>query len=191
MTQDCVLLVASTDKGLALLQMLVSGGRYPVVRICRSGAEARRERLADDVSMVLINAPLSDETGLELAVDFAQASVAGVMLLVKADLVDPVTARVEERGVLVIGKPVIRQIFDQALRFAIASHHRMALLKAEKERLERRLSEQQLIDRAKCVLIQYLNMTEEQAHRYIEKHAMDTRQTRVNIAQTILSTYEL
>lgn len=191
MTRDCVLLVASTDKGLALLQSLVSGGRYPAVRICRSGAEARQERLSADVSMVLINTPLCDETGLELAVDFAQASIAGVMLLVKADLADTVAARVEEHGVLVIGKPVIRQIFEQAIRFAIASHHRMVILKTEKERLERKLSEQQLIDRAKCVLIQYLNMTEDQAHRYIEKQAMDTRQTKVHIAQTILSTYEL
>ena len=83
------------------------------------------------------------------------------------------------------------QIFDQAIRFAQASHQRMLMLQGEKERLERKLAEQRLIDRAKCVLIQYLNMTEDQAHRYIEKQAMDTRQTKVHIAQSILSTYEL
>ena len=47
-----------------------------------------------------------------------------------------------------------------------------------------------LIDRAKCVLIQYLTMTEPQAHRYIEKQAMDTRTTRREVAQQILRTYE-
>lgn len=191
MTQDSLLLVASTDKGLALLQSLVPDGRYPSVRICRSGAEARREQLASGAGMVLINTPLSDETGLDLALDFAKSSIAGVMLLVKAELVETVCARVEEYGVLIIGKPVVRQIFDQAIRFAQASHQRMLMLQGEKERLERKLAEQRLIDRAKCVLIQYLNMTEDQAHRYIEKQAMDTRQTKVHIAQSILSTYAL
>ena len=47
------------------------------------------------------------------------------------------------------------------------------------------------MDRAKCVLIQYLNMTETQAHRYIEKQAMDLRTTRRQIAEGILKTYEV
>ena len=47
------------------------------------------------------------------------------------------------------------------------------------------------MDRAKCVLIQYLGMTEEQAHRQIEKQAMDTRQTKAAIARAILATYEM
>ncbi|MBO5438043.1 MAG: ANTAR domain-containing protein, partial [Thermoguttaceae bacterium] len=33
-------------------------------------------------------------------------------------------------------------------------------------------------DRAKCVLIEYLNMTEADAHRYIEKQAMDLRRSK-------------
>ena len=47
-----------------------------------------------------------------------------------------------------------------------------------------------MIDRAKCILIQYLNMTESEAHRYIEKQAMDMRTTRKTIAEGILRTYE-
>ena len=33
-------------------------------------------------------------------------------------------------------------------------------------------------------------MTEEQAHRAIEKQAMDTRQTRVAVAQTVIDHYD-
>ena len=47
-----------------------------------------------------------------------------------------------------------------------------------------------MIDRDKCILIQYLNMTESEAHRYIEKQAMDMRTTRKTIAEGILRTYE-
>lgn len=47
-----------------------------------------------------------------------------------------------------------------------------------------------MVDRAKCLLIQYQNLTEPQAHRFIEKQAMDRRLTRLDVARQILTTYE-
>ena len=47
-----------------------------------------------------------------------------------------------------------------------------------------------LVDRAKCALIQYRQMTEPEAHKYIERQAMDTRQSRRRIAEDILQTFE-
>lgn len=57
-------------------------------------------------------------------------------------------------------------------------------------KLKQKEQERHLVTRAKGVLMQYLNMTEEQAHRYIEKQAMDMRSTKKSIALSILSTYE-
>jgi len=50
--------------------------------------------------------------------------------------------------------------------------------------------EARLVYRAKEVLIEYLKMTESQAHRYIEKQAMDMRITRREVAESIIKTYE-
>ena len=111
--------------------------------------------------------------------------------LVKAELADTVASRVEECGVQVLSKPVAKPLFDQALRFSMATRRRMLALQEENQRLEKKLAELRLVDRAKCVLIQYLGMTEEQAHRQIEKQAMDTRQTKAAIARAILATYEM
>ena len=60
----------------------------------------------------------------------------------------------------------------------------------ENFKLQRKIEEIRLIDRAKCILIQYLQMTEPQAHKYIEKQAMNLRQSRVQMAESILKTYE-
>lgn len=191
MLQNSVLLVGSTEKSRALLQALIPPDMFASVKFCQSSAEARRESAMNDEAAVIINTPLVDESGLDLAVEMASHTSAGVLLLVKAELAETVALRVEQSGVLVIAKPVVRATFDQALRFALATRNRMTALREENERLQRKLAEQRLVDRAKCVLIQYLNMTEDQAHRHIEKQAMDTRQTRAAVAQTILSTYEM
>ncbi len=47
-----------------------------------------------------------------------------------------------------------------------------------------------LVGRAKCILMTHMHMREPEAHRYIEKQAMDRRTTRRAIAEGILKTYE-
>ena len=54
---------------------------------------------------------------------------------------------------------------------------------------QQKIREIRLVDRAKCLLIQYGGMSEEEAHRAIEKQAMDRQVTRVNIAEEILQSY--
>ena len=47
-----------------------------------------------------------------------------------------------------------------------------------------------VVNKAKWFLIEQLKMTEQEAHRYIEKQAMDSRVPRVRVAEDILKTYE-
>ena len=63
-------------------------------------------------------------------------------------------------------------------------------LTEENEKLKNMVEDMKVINRAKLLLITCLNMSEEQAHRYIEKHAMDLRTSRLQIAKQIIRTYE-
>ena len=79
----------------------------------------------------------------------------------------------------------------KSIKYICISRKKYLGLQSENERLKVKISEIRLIDRAKCILIQYLNMSEPQAHRYIEKQAMDLRVTKKEIAENILKTYEM
>lgn len=188
--RESILLAGGTDKGRALLQSLMPPGQFEHVRVCLTGAETRRALAASDCAVIVINTPLGDESGLELAIEAAHQSSAGVLLLVKADLADTVAMRVRDDGVLVVSKPVARPLFDQALGYALAMRRRLLSVHAENARLEKKLAELRVVDRAKCLLIERQGMTEEQAHRCIEKQAMDTRQTRLAVAQGIVNGLE-
>ena len=54
---------------------------------------------------------------------------------------------------------------------------------------EEKMSEIRLVNRAKLLLISELSMTEPEAHRYIEKHAMDRCVAKKQIAEEIIRTY--
>ncbi|MFA9424277.1 MAG: ANTAR domain-containing response regulator [Sedimentibacter sp.] len=185
-----VLIVSSSDKGIELLSQLLHINNPASITSATSSSEARRLLNDLEYDLIIINAPLKDEYGDNLAATITEISASGVILVVKSEMSDDISAKVEDYGVLVVSKPIIRQVFFQSLKLALASKKRILSLKKENIHLQNKLEEIRLVTRAKCVLIQYLNMTENQAHRYIEKQAMDMRTTKEEISQRILKTYE-
>jgi response regulator NasT len=93
--------------------------------------------------------------------------------------------------VLLVTKPVIPQLFEQAVRVGLACRNRMLLYKTENEKLQKKYEELKIIDRAKCLLIEHMRITEEEAHRVLEKEAMDSRLPRVRVARQVLAKFEL
>ena len=187
---DSVLVVSSGEKGKERFDELLAICGFLNIAFANSGAEARRKLGEYEVDLVIINCPLRDEFGHELALKFTQETASGVIMLVKSELADEISAKVEDFGVFVLEKPLSRQLFFQTLKLVGAACRRMAGLRQENVKLQSKIEEIRLVDRAKCALIQYLSMTEEQAHRFIEKQAMDMRTTKREIAQGILKSYE-
>ena len=69
---------------------------------------------------------------------------------------------------------------------------RERIRKTEKKTLsiEEKMEEIRLVNRAKWLLIDELKMTEPDAHRYIEKQAMDRCVPKQQVAQEIIKTYK-
>ncbi|MCI7126583.1 MAG: ANTAR domain-containing protein [Agathobaculum sp.] len=183
-----ILIVSATAKSLAMLtQFLSSCAVQAQIATATSCAEARRTLLDTDYDLLLVNAPLPDEFGHELAQTAAQDTLAGVILLAKTDIADAVSEKVEDGGVIVVPKPLSRTLFLQALRMIRASRARLAGLQKENRQLQKRIEDIRLVDRAKCLLIECCAMTEPEAHRYIERQAMEQRLTKREVAERILS----
>ena len=68
-------------------------------------AQARRKASGDEFSLALINMPLRDESGMDLAVDLARNTTAAVVVLVKTEMVPLIADAAMEAGVLIVTKP--------------------------------------------------------------------------------------
>lgn len=186
-----VLLISGSSKGLDMLvQLIRSAGNYEISALS-AGNEARRIINHKEFELIIINAPLSDEFGHELSIDIAEKTSSGVVLICKAEISEDVSDKVGDYGVFVVSKPLNKTLFFQALKLVSAARSRILGIRNENVKLQSKIEEIRLINRAKCTLMQYLKFTEPQAHRYIEKQAMDLRKTKAEVAQTILKTYEL
>lgn len=139
---------------------------------------------------MLINTPLPDDFGMGLAIDICSGSGAGVLLLVKSDQYNDVYAKVVGYGVITLSKPTSRQMVAQNLRILCATRERMRQMQARQATVEEKIKEIRLVNRAKWLLIECLRMTEPEAHRYIEKQAMDLRISKREAAENIIRTYQ-
>jgi response regulator NasT len=187
---DSVLLVSNTNATLGMLSDFLKS--QPLMRIAatQSGSESRRTLLTDEFDLIIIDTPLPDEYGDSFALHAAESTDAGIIFLSKAETPDDANEMLEDASVFVIQKPVSPAFFYQAVKLLFAATKRLRKLRDENTILRNKLQEIRVIDRAKCILIQYLNMTELQAHRYIEKQAMDLRQSKLVTSENILKTYD-
>ena len=185
-----ILLVSSSDKiAQSLFGIINSMGEYQISTV-KTAFTAREKIQTNEFDAVVINTPLSDETGLELADETAAGSACCVILIVKEELINKITEKYEKKGIIIVSKPISKQLFINSFKLACSIQSRLSVLKDENDRLKVQINEISIINRAKCVLIQYLGMTEPMAHRYLEKQAMDMRISKRQVAENILTTYE-
>jgi AmiR/NasT family two-component response regulator len=63
---------------------------------------------------------------------------------------------------------------------------RVEKLTQERDAAEKSVQNQKIIQRAKALLMNEFKITENEAHRILQKRSMDTGMTLVNVAQIIL-----
>jgi len=105
-------LIVSYSKEIAdsLAEILAQASVLNVTTIS-SGGEARRMLIEKDFDLYIVNTPLPDEFGESLALNIASKGISVVILIVKAELYDEVSERVEDYGVITIAKPINKFLF--------------------------------------------------------------------------------
>lgn len=152
--------------------------------------EAKRALISTWVDIVIINTPLGDDFGIQSALDIAGQHPVGVILLVKNEMYEQVSYKVEDFGVMTVPKQTTRQTLYLAVKMMAAVQVKIRSMAEETTKLKNKLNEMKIVDRAKWILIDQLKMSEPEAHRYIEKQAMDRCVKRQEIAENIIRTYD-
>ena len=185
-----VLVVSASEKFNQSLAGLLPQSRFSPVRTVSGVGAARRELLERPYDLVLINTPLPDQSGVRLAIDLCGDSGTGVLLFVKSEHYAEVADRVEDYGVLTLQKPTSIGLVAQSLHLLCGTRERLRRMEQKTASIAEKMEEIRLVNRTKWLLISELKMTESDAHRYIEKQAMDRCVTRRAVAESIIQTYQ-
>ena len=184
------LLISSSGQSSASLCDILEAEGFGPVTVSGTAFHARETADKEEFDLICINAPLADENGIELSRHFAETTRSGIVIIVPQKNADEVNDMLTQHGVLVIAKPINRHLFHHFLQFTDCFRARMLDMERENRQLKTMVEDMKLIDRAKLLLVTCLNMTEGQAHRYLEKRAMDLRVSRVEVAKQVIQTYQ-
>ena len=184
-----VLIVSASRNLNDAITSLLPASRYSPVQLVSSVSLAKRTLAERSFDYVIVNSPLPDDAGVRFAIDTSNSRQAIVLLLVRSELHDEIYERVVEHGIFTLAKPTSREMISTVLGWM--SSAREQLRRSEKKTLsiEEKIGEIRLINRAKWLLIDHLQLSEPEAHRYIEKQAMDRCIPKRTVAQEIVDRY--
>ena len=184
-----VLVVSSSEAFNNALSALLPAFRYDPVRYVSGIGTAKRILNEREFDFVIINSPLPDGAGTDLAIDCSNSGGGVALMIVHAGTLEGIRSKVTEHGVFTIAKPLSTQLFSTALDWMASARERLRKFEKKTLSFEEKMQEIRLVNRAKWLLISELKMEEPQAHRYIEKQAMDRCITRKEVAEEIINTY--
>ena len=158
---------------------------------CGDGASATslaRDCLPD---IAILDAAISCNADLSAAREIRQRQKIPVILLLSS--YDPdVLSRAKKIGIsTILTKPFREQDLLPAIEMAIAHAKVVEHLNEEVEYLEKTIENQNIIYKAKKVLLRSEGLSESEAFRKIQKQAMDSQKTMRQIAESILSSEQM
>lgn len=184
-----ILIVSATDSFTSAFADLLPEARYSPVDTVTSISVAKRVLAEKTYDFVIINAPLPDDAGTRFAIDTCTTKQSAVLLLVKNDIHAGIHDRVAEYGVFTLPKPISKVTMTHALNWLESARERLRQFEKKTISIEDKMAEIRLVNKAKWLLINELKMSEPDAHRYVEKQAMDRCVSRRCIAEEIIKTY--
>ena len=183
-----LLITASRDTAAQFAGLLPEERFAPELCVC-TALEAPYVLKESAFDVVVIDVPDSDGDGAALASSAAERG-ANVLLLADKGRFDAAADYAEAHGFMALPRPAEPALLRQSLGMMAAVSARVHELEEKAESLQAKMEELRLVDRAKLILVQQLKMTEQDAHRFIEKNAMDRCVTRSVIARRIIRTYQ-
>ena len=168
---------------------LLSETRCASVQFASDISAAKRAVAETSFDFVIVNAPLPDDAGIRFALDVSDQKNAVVLLLLPPDLYAESSDRAISHGVFLLPKPISKNGFLTAIGWLSSARELVRKSEHKISSVDEKMKEIRIVNRAKWLLIEHRHLSETEAHRAIEKQAMDRCITRLTVAQEIIDLY--
>ena len=182
------LIVSKSEKFTTEFGSLLSVEQFQKDSVQNAG-QARRSVLEKSYDLVIVNAPLTDEFGTRLCMDISLSAGTIAVIFAPSEVYDEIVHKVTPHGVFVVKKPAPQQTIIQSLSLLISARERLRSVEKKAGKAQNKLEEIRVVNKAKWYLIDNEDMSENDAHKYIEKTAMDAGITKMQAAQMMIEKY--
>ena len=173
---DQVILAFQGERTSARVRDIIEAAGLAECLICHSAAEVKRLVYTQSISTVICGYKLQDETALELSDDLPNAC--SMLVIGVQNMLD----MIDSDNIFKLPSPVAKSDLVASVRMLLQLGHRME----RRGKPERSQEEKAIIQRAKGTLMEQYGMSEDQAHRFLQKKSMDSGIKLIQAAQMVL-----
>ena len=167
---ETVLVVAERTRYDEIKRLLSPGG-YAFIRV-ESEREARMKILDIPLSLVIVDGVLPEGTSKAISI-FSSSQEIDTVLIAPSELVWHMSGAMAKYGVYTAA--FTRDSVTAVLGAIFVAREKVMKAEEKSRKLLVRLRNEKLLTEAKCLLARKSGMSEAEAHRYIEKKAMNCR----------------
>ena len=170
---------------------ILEANGYDVVGEASDGFEAIEVCKKYNPSLVLmdIDMPLLD--GIKASKVLTKEKLVGGIILLTAFEDKKYIEMAKEVGAFgYMIKPVNEKVFIPTVEMCLSKSEEFYELKKDYDKINNKLNDRKLIEKAKGILVKQLNSNENEAYNRIRKLSMDRRTTMAEIAKIIIVGYE-
>lgn len=185
-----VAIVSKSDKMTSAIKEQLSFFENTDIPVINDVMQLRKQLLSRDYDLIFINYPLPSEKDYHLAFDISQHSMAAIVVFLPSVIYMQKAIQMQRFGIMPVSKPISVNQLKTLVEMSIVSHYHVLGIKEKTQQLNKRLVDLRYNYRAKCLLIEKKGLSEQEAHRYIEKIAMDRRLTKRETCLEIIKQLE-
>ena len=184
-----ILVISTAQKFNTSLSEMLPDTRCDPVRFVKDLNEAKRILSEKPYDLILINSPVNSDNGTRFAIDTVTNSNCVILILAKNEVHSEIKAKVNSYGIFTLPKPTTKNAVLTALDWMTTARELVRKKEKAQTSVEKKIEEIRLVNRAKWLLISELKLTEDDAHKYITKQAMDRCISKKDVATEIINTY--
>lgn len=156
---------------------------YEVLAVCTTGGELIRRAIQYSPELIVSGYKFSDMTLLDVydALSPEEYSFLAIVNEMYRSYIS------DDMDVYCISGPISKAVLSSAVDMIFQSRSKLLRLQKKVEKLEVKIEERKVIDKAKGELMSNMGFTEMEAFRYIQKHSMDSGLKMSEIAERIIS----
>lgn len=158
---------------------------FDVIAEAADGIEAVELAKSKKPDLIVMDIKMPNLDGISAAEQIQELRIPIVLLTAfsQRELVERAT---EAGAMAYLVKPFSQNDLLPAIEIAWSRHQQIVALETEIADLAERFETRKLVDRAKGLLNEKMNLSEPEAFRWIQKASMDRRLTMAEVAQTII-----
>lgn len=186
-----IYLALSQPEELKKIKLFLMRQGFTVIDEAHDGTNALRRIRAIQPDLIVTDADLPGLSGIKLAEIVEEEDIAPIIVLTNTNN-DGLWLDLEHpTNIVYLQRPLTKQGLLQTIQLSLVSHYRIKNLKEDIKKLQHQLEERKLIEKAKGILMQKNNLTEQEAYRRLQKQSMNTGIPLGELAKAIILSQEL